>query len=58
MKVLHLRGGAAVITDGMQYGGGASLVLGPMNLSIAGALQMGVLGEKGLGQVTLSFGGR
>lgn len=58
MKVLHLRGGAAVITDGMQYGGGASLVLGPMNLSIAGALQMGVLAEKGLGQVTLSFGGR
>lgn len=58
LKVLHLRGGAAVITDGVQFGGGASLVLGPVNISAAGALQTGDLGEALLGQFTLSFGGR
>jgi len=58
LKVIHLRGGAAVITDGIQYSGGASLVLGPVNLSAAGAYQTGDLGENVLGQFTLSFGGR
>ncbi len=58
MKILYLRGGAAVITDGIQYGGGATLVLGPVNISAAGALQTGTLGEQVLGQVALSFGGR
>jgi hypothetical protein len=58
LSILHLRGGAAVITDGMQFGGGASLILGPVSLSAAGALQTGDLGEAVLGQFTLSFGGR
>jgi hypothetical protein len=57
MRVLYLRGGAAVITDGIQYGGGASLVLGPVNISAAGAFRTGTMNEQVLGQVTLSFGG-
>jgi hypothetical protein len=58
LKVLHLRGGAAVITDGVQYSGGASLVLGPLNVSTAFALQTGDLGENALAQAVISFGGR
>ena len=55
---IHLRGGVAKITDGMQYGGGASLVLGPVNLSAAGGLQRGEDSETLLGQFVLSFGNR
>ena len=58
LKILHLRGGAAVITDGIQYSGGASLVLGPLNLSTAFALQTGDIGENLLAQVVISFGNR
>lgn len=58
LKVLHLRGGAAVITDGIQYSGGVSLVLGPLNLSTAVALQTGDIGENLLAQVVISFGNR
>jgi Family of unknown function (DUF5723) len=57
LKVLYLRAGAAIITDGYQYGGGASLVLGPLDISAAGALEGGNLGQAGLAQFTLSFGG-
>ncbi len=58
LKVLHLWGGAAVITEGTQFSGGAALVLGPVNFSAAAARQTGDLGEVILGQFTLSFGGR
>ena len=58
LKILHLRGGAAVITDGIQYSGGVSLVLGPLNLSTAFARQTGDIGENLLGQVVISFGNR
>tara|TARA_B100000809_G_scaffold255919_1_gene295144 strand:+ start:1158 stop:2450 length:1293 start_codon:yes stop_codon:yes gene_type:complete len=58
ISILHLRSGVALITDGIQYGGGASLILGPVNISVAGALQRGVLREKALGQFTLSFWNR
>jgi F plasmid transfer operon, TraF, protein len=58
LRVLHLRGGAAVVTDGIQYSGGASLVLGPINLSAAVAAQKGDLDDTVFGQFTLSFGGR
>ncbi len=58
LKVLHLRGGAAIITDGVQYGGGASLVLGPINLSVAVGAQTGDLNDTVFGQFTLSFGNR
>jgi hypothetical protein len=56
LQVLHLRGGAAVITDGFQLAGGASLVLGPVNLSAAVASRTGDLEDTTLGQFTLSFG--
>ena len=57
LKVLHLRGGLAKITDGTEIAGGASLVLGPVSLSAAGAKQSGDVDAQ-LAQVTLSFGGR
>jgi hypothetical protein len=55
---VHFRGGVAKITDGMQYGGGASLVLGPVNLSGAVGLQRGEERETVMGQFVLSFGNR
>jgi hypothetical protein len=59
LGVLHLRAGGAVITGGTQYGGGASLVLGPVNLSGALAKRQGNdLEETILGQFTLSIGNR
>jgi hypothetical protein len=58
LRILHLRAGAAVITDGIQYSGGASLVLGPVNLSAAAAVRTGDLGEVVLEQFALSFGNR
>lgn len=57
LKVLYLRAGAALITDGYEYGGGLSLVLGPLDISAAGALEGGNVGNVGLAQFTLSFGG-
>jgi hypothetical protein len=58
LRVLHLRGGAAVITGGVQYSGGVSLVLGPLNVSTAFAMQTGDIGENVLAQAAISFGGR
>lgn len=58
LKVLHLRAGGAVVTDGTLFGGGASLVIGPVNLSFAGAVQSGEREDTSIGQFTLSFGGR
>ena len=42
----------------MQYGGGVALVLGPVNLSLAGGLQRGEMRDSAMGQFVLSFGGR
>jgi len=58
LRVLHLRAGAAVITDGFQYGGGLSLVLGPVNLSGAVLARNSDTEEGLLAQVGLSFGNR
>ncbi|MCH7564823.1 MAG: conjugal transfer protein TraF [Gemmatimonadetes bacterium] len=58
LRVLHLRGGAAIITDGFQLGGGASLVLGPVNFSAAVAVQTGDLEDTTFAQFVLSFGNR
>lgn len=58
LKVLHLRAGAAIITDGMELAGGASLVLGPVSLSAAGGLRKGDLADTSMAQFGLSFGGR
>jgi len=58
LKVLHIRGGTAVITHGIQYSGGASLALGPLNLSAAFAMRSGDIEKNRLGQVVISFGNR
>ncbi len=58
LKVLHLRGGAAIVTDGMELTGGASLVLGPLNISAAGGVRRGDLADTTMGQIGISFGGR
>lgn len=56
---LHLRAGGALVSGGTQYSGGASLVLGPVNLSAAAAVRdADLLGETVLAQFTLSFGNR
>jgi hypothetical protein len=57
LKALHLRGGLASVTGGFQLGGGASLILGGVNFSFAGAMLSGD-NEGSVGQFTLSFGGR
>lgn len=57
LKLIHLRAGLGLITGGTQYSGGASLVLGPVNLSVAGAARNGD-NEGALAQFTLSFGNR
>lgn len=57
LKVLHLRAGLAKITDGVELGGGGSLVLGPLSFSVAGAKQSGDVDAQ-LVQLGISFGGR
>ena len=56
LSFLPLRAHLAVVTGGVQVGGGASLVLGPVNLTGAGALRTGDGGDAALGMFTLSFG--
>ncbi len=56
ISLLPLRVGAALITDGVQLGGGASLVLGPVNLSFAGAVRTGNLEDTTIAMFGLSFG--
>lgn len=57
LSVLPLRGHFAVVSGGVQVGGGASLVLGPVHLSGALALRTGDISNATLGMITLSFGG-
>ena len=57
LRAFELRGGVAAITGGVQLAAGTSLVLGPLNLSFAGALRRGDA-DANLVQFTLSFGGR
>ena len=52
LDFLHLRAGLALVTGGLQYGGGVSFILGPVNLSAAAAGQPG----GAIAQVGLSFG--
>jgi hypothetical protein len=59
LKLIHLRAGVGLVSGGTQYSGGASLVLGPVNLSVAGARRDVEAGnQEGLAQFTLSFGNR
>lgn len=57
ISFLPLRTHLNVVTGGMQIGGGASLVLGPVNLSGGIARRSGDFGAATLGMLTLSFGG-
>jgi hypothetical protein len=56
LRFLPLRAHIAKVSDGLQLGGGASLVLGPVNLSGAAAWRTGVAGDAVLGMLSLSFG--
>jgi hypothetical protein len=57
LRILHLRAGAAVISGGTQFSGGASLVLGPINISSSWAVQdRDLLPDVALGQFALSIG--
>jgi len=53
---LPLRAHVSVMSGGTQIGGGASLVLGPVNLSGAGAVRTGGNRDAVLAMFTLSFG--
>jgi len=57
LPFLPLRAHAGIVSGGVQIGGGASLVLGPLNLSGAIALRTNDIQNATLGIVTLSFGG-
>lgn len=57
LSFLPVRAHLAKVSEGVQVGGGASLVLGPVNLSGGIALRTGDVGDATLGMVTLSFGG-
>ncbi len=55
---LPIRGHAAVVTDGFQFGGGASLVLGPAHISYGVSALTGDLDDAVLGSFSISFGAR
>jgi len=55
ISFLPLRAHVAAVTGGIQLGGGASLVLGPVHLSGAGAYRTGDANSV-IGMFTLSFG--
>ncbi len=57
LSVLYLRGGLAKITGGGQFAAGATLALGPLDLSGAYLRQTGSAVDGDLAQFTLSFGG-
>lgn len=57
LSALPLRAHLAAVSGGVQVGGGASLVLGPVNLSGAIALRTDEGSNATLGMLTLSFGG-
>jgi hypothetical protein len=56
ISFFHLRAHGAVITDGYQLGGGASLVLGPVHLSGGAGYRSEASNGSLLGTFTLSFG--
>ena len=56
LPFLPLRAHAVKVTGGMQVGGGASLVLGPVNISGAAAVRTDAQDNSVLGAFALSFG--
>ena len=57
LGALAVRGGAALVTDGFEVAGGASLAMGPVHLSVAGAARKTDTQTVNSAQVVLSFGG-
>lgn len=58
LSMLPVRGHLAKVSGGIQVGGGASLVLGPVNVTGGGALRTSTDENMVLGAFTLSFGAR
>ena len=58
LRIIHLRAGGAVVTGGMQYGGGASIVLGPLNFTAGAATISGDNTDTALLQFAFSLGNR
>lgn len=58
LGALHLRGGAALVTDGFLLSGGAGLQLGPVTLGLAGGLQTGEIESTNIVHFSLGFGAR
>lgn len=58
LSFLPVRGHFAIVSGGAQFGGGASVVMGPVNLSGAIARQTGDFADATLAMITLSFGAR
>lgn len=58
ISFLPLRGHVALVSGGAQFGGGASVIMGPVNLSGAIARQTSDFADATLAMVTLSFGAR
>jgi len=56
ISFFHLRGHGAVITDGYELGGGASLVLGPVHLTGGAAMRSESSHDSILATFALSFG--
>jgi hypothetical protein len=56
LSFLPLRGHAAVVSGGVQLGGGLSVIVGPLHLSGAAAVRTGDVANATLVGVTVSFG--
>lgn len=56
LSMLPLRAHMAVVSGGFQVGGGASLILGPMHLSVGAATRTSDAGHATLGMLSLTFG--
>jgi hypothetical protein len=56
ISFFHIRGHGAVITDGYQLGGGASLVIGPVHLTGGAAMRSESSHDSVLATFALSFG--
>ena len=56
LSFFHVRAHGAVITDGYQLGGGATLALGPVRLSGGAALRSDSNNDSLLASFALSFG--
>ena len=58
LRIIHLRAGGAVVTGGVQYGAGASIVLGPLNLTAGVGTITGEEADTGIAHFAFSLGNR